>query len=400
MKKIRLPLLFICLFGLLACNKDDGNVEVKTDKVSQRQIIQKVPATGKIQPVVSVDVSSNVSGVIVELAVEEGESVTKGQFLLQIDREKLQAIVNQREASVSSAKSQSELSKANLNKSKLDYERTKKLAEKNLVSQAELDGAKANYEVNKAQFASSLDQVKQGEALLSEAKDDLIKSTIYSPMTGIVSQLNKEEGERVIGSDLQGDIIMTIADLEKMQVEVQVDENDITQVSVNQKVEIEIDAFPKEIFAGTITHIANTGIVSGAGTQDEITNFEVEISVNDKIEGLRPGMSASVEIITKVKENIISVPIRAVAVRSSDEGGDPKEVLFVVNGEMVNQVEVKTGINDDEFIEITQGVANGDEIVTGSYKVLSQVLKDSIKVKVNNSKGEFGGKGQFGEAGN
>lgn len=398
MKKIKLPLLLICLFGLLACGKDNGIVEVKTDKVSKREIIQKVPATGKIQPVVSVDVSSNVSGIIVELAVEEGENVTKGQFLLQIDKEKLQAIVSQREASVSSTKSQSELSKANLNKSKLDYERTQKLAEKNLVSQAELDAAKANYEVNKAQFASSLDQVKQAEALLSEAKDDLVKSTIYAPMTGIVSQLNKEEGERVIGSDLQGDIIMTIADLEKMQVEVQVDENDITQVNTNQKVEIEIDAFPNKMFAGTITHIANTGIVSGAGTQDEITNFEVEISVDDKIEGLRPGMSASVEIITKVKDQIISVPIRAVAVRS--DGGDPKEVLFVVNGEMVKQVEVETGINDDEFIEITQGVADGEEIVTGSYKVLSQVLKDSTKVKVNNSKGEFGGKGQFGEARN
>ncbi|MCC7430480.1 efflux RND transporter periplasmic adaptor subunit [bacterium] len=389
MKRTKLVLLVILLSGLLACGKKDGETnEVQTGKVELRKIIQKVPATGTVQPVVSVEVSANVSGTIVEMAVEEGDFVQKGQLLLQIDKERLLARVQQSQASVNSAKAQSNLAKANLEKAKLDYERSQKLAEKNLISQSDLDGTKASYEVSKSQHESSLDQVAQAEASLSEAKDDLSKSTIYAAMSGTISRLNKKLGERVIGSELQGDVIMVIADLTRMEVEVEVDENDIIQVTIGQEVEIEVDAFPDQKIAGKVTHIGNSAIVANAGTQDEVVNFKVEIAVNDKVLELRPGMSAAVEIITQTKENTVAVPIRAVAVRSPEgkETGKPQEVLFVVSGEIVQQKEVQTGINDDEFIEIVTGANEGEEIVTGSYKLLSQVLKDSSKVKVNNEK--------------
>ncbi|NQS98295.1 MAG: efflux RND transporter periplasmic adaptor subunit [candidate division Zixibacteria bacterium] len=380
--------------------KPDTALAVQIDEVERGTIVQTVSASGKIKPVVEVKISAKVSGNIIDLFVEEGDSVHKGDFLLRLDRERYQAAVERAESGLKS-------SKASLWKAEMEYNRLKELHRKNLASIAELQTAEANMLLSEG-------QVEQSEAILREARDDLSKTEIYSPMDGVVSQMNKEKGEMVLGASFQEDVIMVIADLSQMEAEVEVDENDVVYVSTGDPVEIEIDAFPDTVFKGEVTRIANSAVTRGFGTQDEVTNFIVEISVLENIDGVRPGMSATVDIEVERHDDAIQIPIQCVAMRypevegeeESEEGKDESkkgerrhskydrdrdeedmiEVVFVVEeGDTVSMTPVKTGITSDTDIEILDGLDEGQKVVSGPYRILANKIEDGDLVKEDKS---------------
>ena len=388
---IVIVLAVIVLANIL--RKPDTALAVQIDEVERGTIVQTVSASGKIKPVVEVKISAKVSGNIIDLFMEEGDSVHKGDFLLRLDRERYQAAVERAESGLKS-------SKASLWKAEMEYNRLKELHRKNLASIAELQAAEANMLLSEG-------QVEQSEAILREARDDLSKTEIYSPMDGVVSQMNKEKGEMVLGASFQEDVIMVIADLSQMEAEVEVDENDVVYVSTGDPVEIEIDAFPDTVFKGEVTRIANSAVTRGFGTQDEVTNFIVEISVLQNIDGVRPGMSATVDIEVESHDEAIHIPIQCVAMRYPEiEGEDESEkgkrrhsksyrdrdeedmieVVFVVEeGDTVSMTPVKTGITSDTDIEILDGLDVGLRIVSGPYRILATKIEDGDLVKEDKS---------------
>ena len=402
--------------GIVTANvlkKPEKGIEVQTDKVKQGTIVQTVSASGKIKPVVEVKMSAKVSGNITLLQVEEGDSVHKADLLLRLDRERLIAMKERAESGLKS-------SEASLWKAQADYDRMKELYGKKLASEAELQSAEAS-----KRMAES--QVEMSKASMKECNDDLSKTEIFSPMDGVVSQMNKELGEMVLGASFQEDVIMVIADLSNMEVEVEVDENDVVDVSVNDPVAIEIDAFPDTVFKGIVTKIANSAVTRGFGTQDEITNFKVEIAVEDEIRGIRPGMSATVDIEVEKHEDTIYIPIQCVAMRmpqsEKDDDGDKDgegeeteaadeaeehegeqehagtndqdddedeemiEVVFVVDeADTARMVPVTTGISSDTKIEILDGLEEGQKIISGPYRILATKIQDGEAVREEEDK--------------
>lgn len=383
-------------------------IKVQVEKAERDRIVQMVSATGKIRPITEVNISANVSAKIMELGVEEGDMVEKGQFLVQLDKTKYQAAVDQAEANMRSALANAKLSKANLEVTRSELKRFKLLYAKQFKSKADFESMKARLEVNEAQYEAALEAVSRAKAVLDEAKDALSKTRLYSPMSGTVSKLNKEVGEIALGSQFQEDIIMKIADLSRMKAVVEVDENDVVDVSLGDTAFIKVDAFPDTTFMGIVSKIANTATTRGFGTQEEVTNFEVEISMESFSPRLRPGMSASVDIQTEVKKDVVVVPIQCVTVREprklirkegleeenrpaeGDKSGDKEdelvEVVFVVNGNVAEMRRVKTGISSKTHIEIVEGLKEGEVVVSGSYKALSKELKDGSKVKIEKKK--------------
>ena len=381
-----------------------GKVKVQTEKVTRGEIVATVSGSARIQPEVQVKISAKVSGQIVNLGVEEGDAVEKGQFLVQLDQEYYQAVVEQVNSNLMFAK-------AGYEKAKKEYARSEKLFGNNLLSEAELEIAKSTFEQAKA-------QVEQAEASLKQAQDNLDKTTILSPMNGIVSKLNKKVGEMAMGSQFTLDEIMVVSDLSRMLAETEIDENDVVQVSVGDTSEIAVDAFQDTTFLGVVKEIANTGSTRGLGTQDEITNFLVKVSMIQVPERIRPGMSATVDIVTEKKQDACKVPIQCVTVRapvkpeetaleekkdddakSEDKSEEKKEktftndepvkVVFVLKDKIAKQVEIETGIASDTEWEITKGLEEGDEVVSGSYRILSKQLKDGDEVTVDNSLKKF-----------
>ncbi len=386
--------------------KTDKRIGVQFAETKKGTIVQTVSASGKMRPVVEVKISAKVSGTIVALKVQEGDSVHKGDLLLRLDREKYLAMRDQSKSALKS-------SQASLWKAQADFNRSKQLFAQKLASEADLQSAEASLKLAES-------QVEQQTASLKEIEDDLSKTEIYSPMKGVVSQLNKEEGEMVLGASFQEDVIMVIADLRNMEAEVEVDENDVVSVNVGDPVKIEIDAFPDTTFKGEVTRIANSGSTQGLGTQDEITNFIVEIGVKERIPGLRPGMSATVDIEVEKHDDAVYVPIQCVAMRNphqekaqvpekgkkkkkekkaeavadtlapdttkSKPEGDKKEemveVVFITSeGDTAKMVKVKTGIASDTDIEILEGLTEGQKIVSGPYRVLANQLKEGDALK-------------------
>jgi HlyD family secretion protein len=287
-------------------------------------------------------------------------------------------------------------------KAEKDYERTRELFDRNLESQAVLDTIYAAAEVEKARHQSALDQGEQAKAALRQARDDLAKTTIYAPMAGTVSKLNKEVGEIALGSQFQEDVILEISNLEGMEALVDIDENDIVSVSIGDEAEIEVDALPDVKLKGRVTEIANSAKSSGAGTADEKTEFEVKVAIIDPIPELRPGMTASTEIVTKVCENCLSVPIQSVAVRTVEQlgarasdgelGGEPRflpdsegfvEIVWVVADGRAEARQVKTGIQSGTHIEVKEGLDDDDEVVIGNYRAISRDLEDGTMVMVD-----------------
>ena len=408
--------------------------EVYTQQATTRTIIELVSATGKIQPETELKLSSDVSGEITEMVVKEGDQVKKGALLCRIKPdlyvsaiERVNANVNTTKANLKTAMAQLDQAKANLTNSEATYLRNKKLFEQNTISQQEFDGFKAQYESAKANVSAIEASVNAGkyniqssEATLKEANTNLEKTYIYAPVDGTVSKLSVEKGERVVGvSGMAGTEILRLANLNEMEVSVEVNENDIIKVHKNDTAIIEVDAYMDKKFKGVVTEIANSSNSTGISV-DQVTNFVVKIrliresyqyliSENNPIP-FRPGMSASVDIQTRKVVNVISIPIQAVTTRNPDslntgnqndleereisiknENEDRdlkkeevkiKEYVFINNNGVSKQVEVKTGIQDNDYIEIMSGLSNNQEVICGPYSAVSKSLKDGSKIKI------------------
>ncbi len=394
-----------------AKNGQRGKIEVQVEPVAARQIVQTVTATGRIQPVTQVNISADVSAKITRLAVEEGSWVEKGQLLLELDRERLAAEVESSEANLRVSQAQARVAEENLAKVTKDLERVQSLFDQSLESRAALDAAAATTEVERARHRSSLDGVEQSRAALKQVRDALSKTTIFAPMAGTVSRLEKEVGEIALGSQFQEDIILVLSNLTGMEALVDVDENDIVQIALGDEATIEVDALPGQTFAGLVTEIANSAKTAAEGTADQKTEFEIKVAITVPGSQLRPGMTASADIVTEVRESALGVPIQCVAVRTPDqllakEGKDKKngkngpdsgaqpapaftpdkdgfvQVVFVVADGVARAKQVKTGIQSDSHIELLEGVDAGEQVVVGSYRAISRDLVNGSPIVI------------------
>ena len=385
-------------------SRGDKLLSVETAPVARREIVQKVSATGMIQPKTQVKVSADVSAKITRLAVVEGQWVEKGAFLVELDRERYLAAVESAEASVRSAQANASLVQQNLMRTQKEFARTKELSASGLKSDAEFEADQAAYQVEVARAEAAASQVEQAQAQLKQARDDLAKTTIYAPMAGTVSALNKEQGEIVLGSQFQEDVILVIADLSEMEAQVNVDENDIVAVAIGQTAEIEVDALTDQVLTGVVQEIANSANNLAGGGNTQKTEFAIKIGIVDPPASLRPGMTASADVATHSNDSALSVPIQSVAVRTLDQLTRPGEsradaearytpdrdgfveIVFCVDDGLAVARQVTTGIQSDEYIEILTGVDEGETIVTGSYRALSKELENGAAVTVSASK--------------
>jgi len=382
---------------------------VQTEKVQKRSITQTVTATGKIDPEFKVLITPEVTGEIISLPVKEGDVVKKGDLLIKIKGDQYMAQKDRLEASLKSSEASLQMRDAELNRVQLEYDRTKELHSKALASDSELEAVQSNYLSTKASYDAAAANVLQSKAQLREVLETLYKTTIYSPIDGIVIQLNVELAERVLGSGFsQGTNIMTVADLSNMEAVVNVDENDVVLVSVGDTTNITIDAFGDKVFHGIVTEIGNSAISAGFGTQEQVVNFSVKIKLIDLDPNLRPGMSCNADIETETVENVISVPIQSVTARTDvpveedstkaddkEENGDgmmknkkPKEVVFLVDNGKAKMVVVEAGISDDNYLEIKSGLDEGAEVVSGSYRAISRELENDSVVRVEQKRGD------------
>jgi HlyD family secretion protein len=425
--------LVIIIFSLKKCSST-AVTDVSVEFPAKRNITEIVSANGKIQPEVEVKISSDVSGEITEMLVKEGDAVTKGQLLCRIKPDTYESALDRVNASVNSSKANLQNTKAQLDQAKANYasaqaafNRNKKLFDQNAISAQEFETSKAQYEGAQATVKAAEETVKSAEfninsaeASLKEANENLSRTMIYSPVDGTVSKLNVEKGERVQGvQGFQGTEIMKLANLNEMEVNVEVNENDIIKVKKGDTSLIEVDAYRDKKFKGIVTEIANSANTTGV-TADQVTNFSVKIrilqkSYADLVKGLnnspfRPGMSATVEIQTKKVKNILSLPIMAVTTRidsallkknsgnennsdlevsndleekqKSKETPKAEEVVFIYKDGKVKQVKVQTGIQDNDFIYIISGVSEKDQVVSAPYGAISKKLKDGMAVNL------------------
>lgn len=380
-------------------------VTVQTEKSQKRTITQTVTATGKINPEFQVIITPEVTGEVVLLPVKEGDLVKKNQVLVKIKADTYLAAKERADASLLSAKANLNMRKAELDRITSEYKRVQELHTKRLASDSELELIKSSFLSSQAQHESALAQVQQFQAALRESIEQLNKTTIVSPMDGTITQLNIEVGERVLGSGFtQGTNMMTVSDLSKMEATVDVDENDIPNLTFGDTARIKVDAFGDKLFNGLVTQIGNSAKTSGLGTQDQVVNFEVKIRIIDFDSRLRPGMSCNGTIETETKKDVISVPIQSVTARSDIKqeeneelvvsNGKKKEdkvqeIVFVINDGKAKSINVKTGISDDNYIEIKSGLNEEEEVVSGSYRAISRELKDGSLVKIENKKERF-----------
>jgi HlyD family secretion protein len=406
--------------------KREKPILVTTDKAFRKTITQLVTATGKIQPEVEVKISPEVSGEIIELPVREGQIVHKGDLLLRIKPDTYRAQVEEQQAALSSARAAIAQHKSQLAKAEADYNRAKSLFESRLIPESDRKSAQTNYEIAQSALNASEFDVKRAEGALRTINEALSKTTIVAPTDGSISSLTSRLGERVVGtSQFAGTEVMRIADLSNMEARVNVNENDIVNVKIGDVARISVDAYPDRRIAGVVREIASTATTNNVGTQEQVTNFEVKIRVADKSVRLRPGMSTTADIETDTVQNAIAVPIQSVTVRSTDSSLSPEErekqsaqnvakdednradvtnqtlekqkereqrdklqrVVFVKTGDTVRMQKVETGIADTTFMEIKNGIKPGDEVVSGSYTVISRQLKDGTKVAIEKAKG-------------
>jgi len=391
-------------------------VNVTTQVVESKDITEQITANGKIQPKTEVKISPDVSGEIIELPVEEGDKVTQGDLLVVIKPDIYISALNRAEAALNSSHARLAQSEAQLIERKLAYDRAQQLYKSQTIPQSEFEAAEAAFKVSEAEVKASRYTVKSAEATVAEAREQLIKTKIYAPISGTVSRLNVEKGERVVGTNMYaGTEMMVVANLDKMEVRVEVNENDIVKVAKNDTALVEVDAYLNRKFKGIVTEIANSAKTTGTQT-DQVTNFEVKIfllqnSYQDLIDSVaghlypfRPGMSATVDIQTETRKDVISVPIQAVTTRVIADQNKQKtvvtagaaapkeekeEVVFRVKEGRAMKTRVKTGIQDSNNIEILEGLQSGDEVVVAPYNTISKTLKDSMQVKVVTEKELF-----------
>ncbi len=436
----------LAVFAAWKNNSKPKGEKVIVEKVEKRTIQEIVAASGKVFPQTEVKISSDVSGEIVELYIVEGDSVVQGQLLAKIDPDAYQSQVERGTANVNSAKAQLSNAKAGIETFKAQkeqimaqlenartiHQRNEELKRDGVISQADFEASLSNLRSLEANLRAADSNIKSGEesaraakfsvesseAMLKEMRTSLRRTAIFAPVSGIVSSLNVEQGERVVGTiQMQGTEMMRIANLNAMEVRVDVSENDIPSVALGNEAEIEVDAYLGRKFKGTVTQIAHSAANSAAAslTSDQVTNFEVRIQINpesyqdivtaDKPYPFRPGMSATVEIKTKSVEDVISIPIQAVTTREKDDAKakkGPKEdedeeeaakdlveiVFLVMEGDTVKKVEVTTGIQDDDYIQILTGLQGNEEVVTGPYTAVSRKLKEGDTV-VKTTEEEF-----------
>ena len=403
-KKNRSKYILIAGFAVIAIliifgvNKEDPGIEVQVEYPKRTTITEAIPANGKIQQVTEVKISPDVSGEIIELKVNEGDKVNAGDLLIKIKQDAYISAVDRAEASLNSIKAQYLQQKAQLIQIEQSYKRNNLLFEQKAISEADHESSVAQYQVAVEQLNAAKYNIKSAEAALEEAKESLRKTTIYAPMTGIVSMLMVEKGERVVGtSQMAGTEMLRIANLNEMEVLVDVNENDIIRLNLKDTAYIEVDAYPNRKFKGVVTQIANSAKNSASAITDQVTNFEVKVSIlQDSYKELlqenpipfRPGMSASVSILTHVSNNALTVPLQSITTRNGliDSLGtnEINEQIFIYN-KNTSQVEVavvKSGIQDMQQIEILSGLPDSVEIVTGPYNAISRTLKNGSKVKV------------------
>jgi HlyD family secretion protein len=386
--------------------------EVETQKVTLADIVEKVSATGKIQPEIEVKISSEVSGEIIELPIKEGQQVQKGDLLVRVNPDLIQSAVSRSQATYQNIRAGLEQAEAGLKEATASYERSKQLFEKGIISKADWDKAISTYEIAKANRQSAYYNVQSAGASVSEAMDNLNRTTIYAPVSGTISKLDAELGERVVGTQqMAGTEILRVANLKNMEVEIDVNENDIVKVQIGDSTIVEVDAYLKKEFKGIVTQIANSA--GEALTADQVTNFKVKVrileeSYKDLLEGkdesyspFRPGMTATVDIITNKRPKAINVPLSAIVIKTDTssttkttvpkavdatkkvESEEKFECVFVNNKGVAKLRVVKTGVQDDTKIEILSGLKEGDEIIIGPYNVVSKTLKSGDKIEAN-----------------
>ena len=400
-------------------------ISIATETVKGTTLTEFITANGKIQPETQVKISPDVSGEVIELYVEEGNEVIAGQLLCVIKPEMYVSALNRAEAALNSSKARLAQTEAQQIERELAYNRAKQLFDKNTIPLSEFETAQASFKVAQAEVKAAQFSVKSAEATVAESREQLTKTKIYAPISGTISALNIEKGERVVGTSMMiGTEMMIIANLNKMEVQVDVNENDIVKVAMFDTALVEVDAYLNRKFKGIVTEIANSASTLGA-TSDQVTNFEVKVlllsesyadlidSVSKNYYPFRPGMSAAVDILTESRDNVLSVPISAVTTRiklkdggtrevseevktetdtETDTGAvtnvneatkkeEKQEVVFVLNGSRVKKVEVKTGIQDNTSIQIVEGLKEGDEVVIAPFNAINKTLKDSMLVK-------------------
>jgi len=417
-------LVLVTLILTMIFRRREPVIAVQTEKVTRRSLTETVVANGRIQPVVQVKISPEVSGEIIELPVKEGQQVKKGDLILKIKPDVYIANRNQADASYKSSLAGKATAEASLRKAEADFKRSQGLFEAKLIPQSDFDQARAAYDVAQAQLTSAGDQVEMARASLASAEEELAKTTILSPLSGTISKLNSQVGERVLGTVQNvGTEIMTISDLSQIEARVDVGEIDVVLIRPGQKARLDVDAFKDRKFTGVVTDVANSSKASGSLTtvsssqSQEATKFEVRIRVNES-EAFRPGMSVTAEIETRYRTNVLTVPLGSVTTRSpkpksktgspsKDEAksGDtnaasaevvsnspasdkkskgwskPSEVVFVVEGNHVKVAPVKIGICDDNYWEITDGLTEGQEVVSGGYRAINRDLEDGKKIR-------------------
>lgn len=418
--------------------QSDTGKEVETATAKLKTITQLVSASGKVQPEIEVIIRPDVSGEIIELAVKEGDFVRQGDLLVRIKQDIYQAQIDNLNAALLTQKARREQTKASLIQAEAAYKRDKKLFDKDIISEMDYIQSKSNWDAQKASLKAAEYQIQSADAQLRQAQEELQQTVIRAPQNGTVTGLTVEKGERVLGnSQMAGTEMMRISLLDRMEVLVEVNENDIVNVAYADTTRIEVDAYPERQFNGVVTEIANSAKVTGSGTNEQVTNYQVKVRIvtphnldsspekmvrNQASEDpeemfvpkFRPGMSATVDIETQTATNVVSVPIQSVTVRdfakdkapekakkdtadiiltSATEQDDMiiqkediRKVVFIVeDGEAVRR-QVRTGISDNSHIQILSGLEAGEEVVIGSYRTLSSLLKDGDKVTVNNSK--------------
>tara|TARA_B100000886_G_C20421126_1_gene491659 strand:+ start:273 stop:1562 length:1290 start_codon:yes stop_codon:yes gene_type:complete len=368
-----LLLLIAKLAGWIS--SEDG-INVQTTKVQKRTIVQTVSASGKIQPEVEVKISPDVSGEIVQLDIKEGDKVEKGDLLLKIKPDTYQSILERSQAALNTSKSALAKAKAQLIESESNFNRNKLLYENGTISKSEFERIQASYTVTQLNVEDGEYAVSSAQASLREAQENLNKTNIYAPIGGTISRLNVELGERVVGTaQMAGTELLRLANLNRMEVAVEVNENDINSVNLGDTALIEVDAFLGEKYKGLVSEIANSANVTGSSA-DQVTNFEVKVRIIDSV-NFRPGMTATVDIQSEYVKDVLSLPIQAVTTRKDNSGQHDKlECVFEVQGVSVKMVVVKTGIQDDEFIQILSGVNDSMSVVKGPYSAVSRLLND------------------------
>ncbi len=412
-------LLLLVIFSVVM-SKREKPIPVTTEKALRKTILQTVSATGKVQPETEVKISPEVAGEIIELPVTDGMPVKKGDLLVKVKPDSYKALLEQQEAAISAARATNLQQKATMMKTEQDLKRAEDLFNKKLISVQDYNAAQAADDVAKNTYESSLHEIERAQAGSSQARDQLSKTTIYSPIDGTVTILNSKLGERLVATNqFAGTEVMRVADLAHMQAVVDVNENDVVNVKLGDKASVKIDAYGDRKFKGVVQQIANTGKTTGAGTQEEVTNFEVKIRIDDHDVGLRPSLSCTADIETNMVKDAVAVPMQSVTIRTGDSNLSPEEiekqkqkvaardkgdnsadyvnerqekatqkeehekiakVVFLKKGSKAQMVKVTTGISDDTYMEIKSGVQPGDEVVVGSYSAISRKLKDGAKL--------------------